>query len=109
MIAEVIEGDLCVVEVVRDFGIGLPDMLLRWVIQARPHAGIEVGPSPEELAEVKWLRTEVADLQCTIEILKAATSFSSMNSTVDLGEYRVYRGEPSPLARRRHVRCAWSR
>jgi len=33
-----------------------------------------VGPTTEELAEIKKLRKEVADQQRTIEILKAATS-----------------------------------
>jgi transposase len=45
------------------------------VIQARRDAGLEVGPTTQELAEIKRLRTEVADQQRTIEILKAATSF----------------------------------
>jgi transposase len=45
------------------------------VIQARRDAGLEVGPTTQELAEIKRLRKEVADQQRTIEILKAATSF----------------------------------
>jgi hypothetical protein len=36
--------------------------------------GLEVGPTTQELAEITRLRTEVADQQRTIEILKAATS-----------------------------------
>lgn len=43
--------------------------------QARRDAGLEVGPTTEELAEIKRLRKEVADQQRTIEILKAATTF----------------------------------
>jgi len=74
-IAEVIERGRRVVDVARDLGIGSPDTLRRWVIQARRDAGLEVGPTTQELAEIKRLRTEVADQQRTIEILKAATSF----------------------------------
>lgn len=49
--------------------------LRRWVIQARIDRGLVVGPTTEELAEIKALRKEVADEQRTIEILKAATTF----------------------------------
>jgi len=36
---------------------------------------LTVGPSTEELAEIRALRREVADQQRTIEILKAATTY----------------------------------
>ena len=51
-----------------------PDTLRNWVKQARRDAGLEVGPTTEELAEIRELRKEVADRQRTIEILKAATT-----------------------------------
>jgi transposase len=74
-IAEVIERNRPIVEVARDLGIGSPETLRNWVKQARRDAGLEVGPTTEELAEIRRLRREVADQQRTIEILKAATSF----------------------------------
>jgi transposase len=74
-IAEVIDRDRNIVEVARELGIASPESLRRWVKQARIDAGLEVGPTSEELAEIKALRKEVADQQRTIEILKAATTF----------------------------------
>jgi transposase len=74
-ISEVIERNRPIVEVARDLGIGSPETLRNWVKQARRDAGLEVGPTTDELAEIRRLRREVADQQRTIEILKAATSF----------------------------------
>ena len=74
-IAEVIERDRNVTEVSGDLGITSPETLRRWVKQARIDAGLDTGPSTEELAEIRKLRKEVADQQRTIEILKAATTF----------------------------------
>ena len=70
-----IERGRPIVDVVRDLGIGSPQTLSNWVKQTRRDAGLEVGPTTEELAEIKRLRTEVADQQRTIEILRAASSF----------------------------------
>lgn len=74
-IGEVIERDRPIVEVARELGIVSPETLRDWVKQARRDAGLEVGPTSEELAEIRRLRREMADQQRTIEILKAATSF----------------------------------
>lgn len=74
-IAEVIERGRSVTEVSRDLGIVSAESVRRWAKQARIDAGLETGPSTEELAEIKALRREVADQQRTIEILKAATTF----------------------------------
>ncbi len=74
-IAEVIERDRKIAEVASELGIGSAETLRNWVKQARRDAGLEVGPTHEELAEIKKLRKEVADQQRTIEILKAATTF----------------------------------
>lgn len=74
-VIEVIERGRPIVDVARDLGIASPQTLSNWVKQARRDAGLEVGPTTEELAEIKRLRKEVADQQRTIEILKAATSF----------------------------------
>ncbi len=45
------------------------------MVQARIDRGLVVGPTTEEVAEIKALRKEVADQQRTIEIVKAATTF----------------------------------
>ena len=74
-IAEVIERDRSVVEVAGDLGVGSPETVRNWVKQARRDAGLETGPTTEELAEIRRLRKEVADQQRIIEILKAATTF----------------------------------
>jgi transposase len=74
-IAEVIERGRKITEVANELGIGSPETLRNWVKQARRDAGLEVGPTSEELAEIRRLRREVADQQRTIEILKAATTF----------------------------------
>jgi len=74
-IAEVIERGRKIPEVARDLGIGSPETLRNWVKQARRDAGLETGPTTEELAEIRRLRKEVADQQRTIEILKAATTY----------------------------------
>ena len=46
-------------EVAREIGLGSPETLRNWVKQARRDAGLEVGPSTEELAEIRKLRKEV--------------------------------------------------
>lgn len=74
-IAEMIERGRKIPEVAREVGLGSPETLRNWVKQARRDAGLEVGPSTEELAEIRKLRKEVADQQRTIEILKAATTY----------------------------------
>ena len=74
-IAEVIERGRKIPEVARDLGIGSPETLRNWVKQARRDAGLETGPTTEELAEIRRLRKEVADQQRTIVILKAATTY----------------------------------
>lgn len=74
-IAEVIERGRKIPEVAREVGLGSPETLRNWVKQARRDAGLEVGPTTEEIAEIRKLRKEVADQQRTIEILKAATTF----------------------------------
>ena len=74
-IAEVIERGRKIPEVARELGLGSPETLRNWVKQARRDAGLEVGPTTEELAEIRRLRKEVADQQRTIDILKAATTY----------------------------------
>lgn len=74
-VEEVLDRNRTVVEVARSLSITTPETLRRWVIQARIDRGLVVGPTTDELAEIKALRKEVADQQRTIEILKAATTF----------------------------------
>jgi transposase len=73
-IEEVLERDRRIPEVAKQLGIASPESLRRWVRQAEFDRGSKVGPTSEELAEVKALRREVADHQRTIEILEAATT-----------------------------------
>src|SRR3954451_22704222 len=63
-------------------GIG-PETLRKWVLQAQTDAGARPGPSSEELAEIKRLKKENADLREANEILKAAAAcVSRMRRTV---------------------------
>ena len=77
-------------EVARSLSITTPDTLRRWVVQARLDRGLVKGPTTKELAEIKALRTEAADQQRTIEILKAATTFSRWRPTRASGDGRVH-------------------
>lgn len=74
-VEKVLERNRTVTEVAHSLSITTPETLRRWVIQGRIDRGLVVGPTTEELAEIKALRKEVADQQRTIEILKAATTF----------------------------------
>ena len=74
-VEEVLDRGRGVTEVANRLSITTPETLRRWVVQARIDRGLVVGPTSEELAEIKVLRKEVADQQRTIEILKAATTF----------------------------------
>jgi len=55
-------------------GVGA-ETLRRWVLQAQTDAGRRSGPSSEELAEIKRLKKENAELREANEILKAASVF----------------------------------
>ncbi len=54
-------------------GVG-PETLRKWVL-AQVDAGGRPGPSSEELAQIKVLKKENADLREANEILKAASIF----------------------------------
>ena len=51
------------------------ESLRRWVLQAQVDAGERTGPSSEELAEIKALKSKVKDLEEANEILKQSAIF----------------------------------
>ena len=52
-----------------------PETLRRWIRRQRIDAGKEDGITTEQAAEMRELKRKNAELERTIEILKAATSF----------------------------------
>jgi len=55
-------------------GVGA-ETLRKWVVQAQVDGGQRSGPTSEELAEIRRLKKENADLREANEILKAASIF----------------------------------
>ena len=55
-------------------GVG-PETLRKWIVQAQVDGGDRPGPSSEELAEIRSLKSQVRDLTEANEILKAASIF----------------------------------
>ena len=56
-------------------GIGSAETVRKWVRRAQVDAGTRPGITSEELAEVKRLKRENAELRRANEILKAASAF----------------------------------
>jgi transposase len=56
-------------------GITSPETLRRWVRQAEVDAGSRPGKTTEELAEIRELKKEVAELRRANQILKSASAF----------------------------------
>jgi len=52
-----------------------PETVRKWVRQAERDTGRRAGPTADELAELKRLRRENAELRRANDILKAAASF----------------------------------
>lgn len=52
-----------------------PETVRKWVRQAERDTGRRVGPTADELAELKRLKRENAELRRANDILKAAASF----------------------------------
>ena len=96
-VEEVLGRGRTVTEVAQSLSITTPETLRRCVVQAKIDRGLVVGPTTEELAEIKALRKEVADQQRTIEILKAATIFSLGRTTRTKGDHRVHRRVSAPI------------
>jgi len=55
-------------------GVGA-ETLRKWILQAQVDGGVRSGPTSQELAEIRRLRSEVRDLKEANEILKAASIF----------------------------------
>jgi len=57
-----------------------PETLRRWVRQAQVDSGQAEGVSSESAREIRELKRKNAELERTVEILKAATSFFARES-----------------------------
>ena len=56
-------------------GITSTESLRKWVRQAEVDGGVRPGKTSDEIAEIKNLKKEVAELRRANEILKAASAF----------------------------------
>jgi transposase len=56
-------------------GIGSPETLRKWVRRAEIDGGTRPGRTSEELAEIRELKKEVAELRRANDILKSASAF----------------------------------
>ena len=66
-------------------GIKTPETLRKWVRRAQVDAGTRPGRTSEEIAEIRALKKEVAELRRANEILKAASVFFA---SIPSGEVR---------------------
>jgi transposase len=61
--------------VAQKLGIGSTETLRKWVRRAEVDSGTRPGVTTEEVAEIRRLKREVAELRRANEILKAASVF----------------------------------
>ena len=64
-----------IVAISKKLGIKSPETLRRWVRQAEVDGGDRPGRTSQELAEIRELKKEVAELRRANEILKSASAF----------------------------------
>lgn len=57
------------------FAIGSPESLREWLWQSEIDGGAKPGETTQEIAEIRELKKEVAELLRANEILKAASAF----------------------------------
>ncbi len=62
-------------QVAEPLGVGTPETVRKWCRQAEVDVGARPGLTSEEMAEVKRLRRENAELRRANAILKAASTF----------------------------------
>jgi transposase len=56
-------------------GVGSPETLRKWLRQSEIDGGAKPGKTTQELAEIRELKKENAELRRANEILKAASAF----------------------------------
>lgn len=56
-------------------GIGSPETLRKWLRRAEVDGGVRPGKTTEEIAEIRELKKEVAELRRANQILKSASAF----------------------------------
>ncbi|MGI8757381.1 MAG: transposase [Acidimicrobiales bacterium] len=100
-IAELVERDRKIPEVAREPGLGSPETLRNWVKQSRRDAGLEVGPTTEEIAMIRKLRKEVAEQQRTIEMATIACAFATFGLSTDDTTSQWVRGRKTTRSERR--------
>ncbi|WP_289232390.1 MULTISPECIES: IS3 family transposase [Barrientosiimonas] len=61
--------------IARKLGIGSPETLRKWIRQAEVDGGTRPGKTTQELAEIRELKKEVAELRRANEILKTSSGF----------------------------------
>ncbi|WP_369817482.1 transposase, partial [Nocardia sp. 852002-51244_SCH5132740] len=74
------ESEWAAMKAVADLlGVGTPETVRKWVRQGQIDTGNRAGTSSDEMAELKRLRRENAELKRANAILKAASAFFAVN------------------------------